>query len=146
MTDLKKENGSTKRKRKRAKLWREQEGRCKWCNVPMTHWNDYASDPGKRTPEMQKLLATIDHLRDRYDPKRWDGNPNDEKRWVLACWECNHKRGCERTLAVPIEERRLASRAYPRGVIRPPFVVPAMRNKRHGPRLLAPSPANSDVE
>jgi len=34
-------------------------------------------------------MATIDHLRSRYDPMRSEPNHNQEERIVLACRKCN---------------------------------------------------------
>ena len=48
-------------------------------------------------------MATLDHLRTRYNPKRQVPS-FDKEQTVLACWECNHRRGEEDTQNVPIEE------------------------------------------
>lgn len=119
-------SGADKRKKRREGLWKEQGGLCHWCSVPMIHWNDRASDPGKQTPEMRLRWATIEHMRSRLHVHRNDGNPNREQRWTLACWKCNHDRGRAEVLAIPIEERQLAARAFPRGK-QPYFIKPAMR-------------------
>lgn len=62
--------GSARRKRRMQALWRQQNGICFWCPVEMIHWNDRDNDPAKQTPEMQKLWATLDHLRPRGTTRR----------------------------------------------------------------------------
>ncbi len=107
------------RYRRRDRLWKDQQGLCCYCGKGMMHWNDLRGDPIKakafgvrttgrqeRIARMPPRLATIEHLRDRYHPGRRDGNPNREKRWALACWECNTERGNARTREQPIEELR----------------------------------------
>lgn len=121
-------SGADKRKRRRAALWKEQDGLCHWCKCQMIHWNDRTNDPGKRTPEARLRWATIDHLRSRHNPHRNDGNPNFEQRWVLACWKCNNDRGRAEVMAIPIEERWLTARAFPHDQPRPYFVRPALRS------------------
>lgn len=121
-------SGATKRKKRRESLWKKQSGLCHWCERQMVHWNDRDRDPGKRTKEMQKLWATIDHLRPRHHPFRCDGNPRQEQRWVLACWKCNNDRDREAVMKIPIEERWLAARAFPQDVPAPYFIRPAVRN------------------
>ena len=51
-------------------------------------------------------VATIDHLRDRFDPRRNTTARGGEQRWVLAHQKCNADRGKARQAAV-IKERRL---------------------------------------
>lgn len=105
------------RERRRRILWKEQGGLCRWCKCPMLHWDDLRSDQTKaqkygvrQVNGMEKIkvmppnLATVDHLRDRYDPTRQVKPVNNEQRWVLACWQCNTERGNQRTAERPIEE------------------------------------------
>ena len=105
------------RERRRRVLWRQQGGNCHWCKCQMLHWDDLRTDPGKigkygvrRVNGVEKIkimpptLATVDHLRDRYDPTRQVEPVNQEQRWVLACWQCNTERGNTRTRERPIEE------------------------------------------
>lgn len=86
--------------KQRRRLW-HADPRCHWC--------------GRRTiltpprANMKKLkvqppnLATVDHLRSRRDPTRQEPTARgDERRRVLACWECNQKRGL--APSVPKEE------------------------------------------
>lgn len=82
----------------RRRHWR-QDPRCAWCGrvtVLVTPRRHEAPPPN---------MATVDHLRDRYDPTRGEplrGRP--EVRRVLACLECNHGRAERKTAALPIEE------------------------------------------
>lgn len=114
------------RNRRRRALWIQQGGRCHWCKCPMLHWNDLRADPTKvkkhgvrstngseKIKDMPATLATIDHLRDRFDPTRQEPPINQEQRWVLACWQCNTDRGNERQAEQPIEVLHERSRRYP---------------------------------
>lgn len=101
-----------KRKRRRANLWRQQQGKCHWCGVAMMHWNDwYAQHRTARGGWQPPRLATIDHLRDRFAPTRQE-RAQGEQRWVLACSACNHKRGVENQKAQPIEVLRERSQRF----------------------------------
>lgn len=73
-----------KKRRRRDALFKKQNGLCYWCEEPMTI---YHIKRGK----MPDDGATIDHLRCRYNPTRYD--PSDgEERTVLACFWCNSMR------------------------------------------------------
>lgn len=51
------------------------------------------------------LRATIEHLRSRLDEKRREPiKGEDDRRLVLACNECNHKRGQEEVANMTKEE------------------------------------------
>lgn len=92
--------------RRKLKLWNQQHGLCHWCNCEMIHWTD----------SRRNRIATVDHLRDRYDPTtRGDPNPDREQRWVLACWECNQRRSDERTAARPEDLWRRSGRHAAQG-------------------------------
>ena len=57
--------------------------------------------------------ATLDHLYHRWSPERH--NPIEgQKRRVMACKQCNERRGAEYQRSVPIEKLREISGAYPR--------------------------------
>lgn len=103
--------GRSYMKKRREILWKRQAGLCHYCSVPMVHWDDRDMNHEKQNAEQRKLWATLEHLRDRLHPLRNDGNPNFEARWVIACWKCNHDRGRENLIALPIEERRQRSQA-----------------------------------
>lgn len=87
---------ASNRKRKE-KLWNENR-HCYWCGCETLLIND----PHIKTPNPR--MATLDHLRDRYDPSRWIPNTSNEIRTVLACYQCNHGRGREKTDSLSKEE------------------------------------------
>jgi hypothetical protein len=86
---------NAKRKRRRERLWGSQGGLCHWCGKPMRHWNDCPEVTTNVRP-LPADLATIDHLRDRFDPTRGERTRNGEQRWVLAHQKCNQERGRKR--------------------------------------------------
>lgn len=81
---------------KRAKLWREHNGRCHWC--PRV---TQLLRRGPREGQPPLDMATIDHLDDRFSPER--GRHPGKRRQVLACWECNNRRARESEAAQPIK-------------------------------------------
>jgi hypothetical protein len=91
----------SKKRRQRAALFERQKGRCFYCDCEMVLID------GQHVRHPPKNLATIEHLDDRYSPAR--GTFQNVRRKVLACLECNHKRGEERTKAMPIYELRVRS-------------------------------------
>lgn len=68
------------------RLFKNADGLCYWCDEPVIL--------GLRQP-LPDNAATIDHLRDRFNPTRWQpmqpGEGPDD-RTVLACHRCNHTR------------------------------------------------------
>jgi len=58
-------------------------------------------------------MATIDHLRSRYDLKRRIHDRN-ERRYILLCIKCNNKREKEETSKLKIEKLWELSKRYPR--------------------------------
>jgi len=115
------------KRNRRHRLWILQGGKCCWCQRNMMHWNDLRSDPTKKETHGLKIgsdgverwkrlpltLATLEHLRDKYDPTRTINPVNKEPRWALACWECNNKRGAQRTKEQPIENLWKRSGKFP---------------------------------
>lgn len=77
---------------------------CYWCGKEVIY---YELKHGERTPHN---FATLDHLYSRYSPLRREVHFK-EKTLVLACNACNHRRGIEETMALPVEERRARSGA-----------------------------------
>jgi len=74
------------KKERRARLWTKQNGTCHWCGVPMVMpTGDNQNEP---------LLATIDHLDDRYSGRRRQHNDGVARK-VLACLRCNRERAQE---------------------------------------------------
>jgi 5-methylcytosine-specific restriction endonuclease McrA len=78
---------------------------CHWCGK-LTRL--YKHNQHKKTP---LDAATLDHLRSRYNPERLIPSP-DKEQTVLACWECNHKRGEQETKETPPEELHRRSKMH----------------------------------
>lgn len=76
-----------RRKIKKRKLFELQKGLCYWCNEPMIYPDDGPKRGGKQPPK----LCTLEHLNDRFSPIRETNL--DIGNTVVACYECNHKRG-----------------------------------------------------
>lgn len=83
---------SAKNRKRREKLFAAQDGRCFWCQTPVV-------EMGLLYREMKNIwrmappnMATLDHLFDRTHPRRNKPVPG-ERRYVLACYACNHYRG-----------------------------------------------------
>ena len=51
-------------------------------------------------------MATLDHLRSRLDPTRYEKAGPNEERTVLSCYRCNVERGKQEELNLSIEELR----------------------------------------
>ena len=77
---------------------------CYWCGRPVKM---YVHSQHETPPPDQ---ATLDHIRTRYNPERH--MPSDKEQTVLACWECNHKRGEEDTQNMPLEELHNRSKRH----------------------------------
>ncbi len=75
-------------RKRRERLWTENEGKCYWCGIltilPLR---------GTTKTSHRDDLATLDHLRTRLDGNRQEPNDSNEERTVLACWKCNGIRG-----------------------------------------------------
>lgn len=82
----------------RLDLYVQQGGKCYWCNCQMVL-------PRGGLPEDTANLCTVDHLRDRFDPKRSEP-AYGEKRHVAACWTCNQRRCSESLIANSEEHKR----------------------------------------
>ncbi len=87
---------STKRKKRRAALFKEQNGLCFWCHEPMTLENPNPHNPPKN-------FATLDELHARFH-----GGTQRVGNVVLACVPCNHDRGHQKAPAWALE--RVAER------------------------------------
>ena len=92
--------------RRRRNLFERQKGRCHWCRAEMVLPPD-----GRHVKHMAPNTATIEHLRDRFDPTRTERLKfnQPDRRWVLACLACNNKRGAQRQAAQGKEELRRRS-------------------------------------
>jgi hypothetical protein len=74
------------RRAKRLRLW-SMDTRCYWCRRVTV----LPKGAEGRIPGTPKNLATLDHMYNRLDPLRKE--PYNGGFAVLACWECNQKRG-----------------------------------------------------
>lgn len=88
---------------KRFRLWKMQRGVCHWCGCDtFMRWR------GGGSPKPDE--ATIDHIDDRLSPER--GQHPGERRQVMACNTCNHRRHKEGQLAAGIEVLRERSQRH----------------------------------
>jgi hypothetical protein len=108
-------SSAARMRRRRATLFKQQDGKCYWCECPML----FVAYIPKRQ-RMPKDLCTIDHLRDRFDPARRERCKPGEQRLVAACWECNNRRGRERQAQISKKTLNRRSRNHPR----PRYEVP----------------------
>jgi hypothetical protein len=104
-------------KRQRRRMW-ELDPRCHWCGtetvlpeqLPDDHWRVERKTVAKGSQLLRQLkrppanLATIDHLRSRYDSTRQEPAQEGERRRVLACYACNNRRNTEEQATLPREE------------------------------------------
>ena len=93
------------RKRKLALF--NKDPHCHWCGCLTT-----IDHPANIKGHPPKNMATVDHLVSRYNLSRWEKPPTNEERTVLACFECNQKRGIEETKQLSIEEIRARGRGF----------------------------------
>ena len=85
--------------RRRAVLYGEQDGLCFWCEEPMVLLLRYPTDG-----RIAGNVCTLDHLRDRDNPKRQEPVRGDQ-RLVAACCACNHQRDRSRQIVNSREAR-----------------------------------------
>jgi ribosomal protein S14 len=96
----------------KVELWNE-DSRCYWCGRH-THLTDTPRIQGRADP----LMATIDHIVSRFYLHRWVKKKKGQKRKVLSCYECNHKRSVQETLSLSRSEVVKRSQGFslnPRG-------------------------------
>ena len=74
-------------KKKREKLWKENEGKCCYCNILTVLPTE------KNANFFPDNLATLDHLINKLEKNRKTPNRSNQNRVVLACRNCNHARG-----------------------------------------------------
>lgn len=75
-----------------------QDPHCRWCGREVIF---YVLQDGEKTP---KNYATIDHLYDKMDPRRYNLYPDNEH-LVLACYDCNQKRHKKRQSTISKAEQ-----------------------------------------
>lgn len=85
-----------------ARFFKEQNGKCCWCQSEMIPTN------GKHIKHPPDNLATLEHLDDRWSSMRgkW---PDGTIRRALACRKCNQDRSNARQNRQPIEVLRALS-------------------------------------
>lgn len=86
----------------------------KWANDPHCHWcGKLTKLPPPRVRGKKHVQehdwATLDHLVSRFEAEKRRNAKPGEKRWVLACFECNNRRAREEDKRIPIEELRRRS-------------------------------------
>ena len=69
---------------------------CHWCGEKTTLTN-VSHIKGQPDP----MMATIDHVISKYDPRRW---VKGQQKKVLACFKCNARRSAEETERLGREE------------------------------------------
>lgn len=74
-------------KKRRDKLW-WKDPHCHWCGIETV---PSRNDSGIQQPN----TATLDHLRHKSDPERGQYGRTRTRQVVLACFECNARRGRE---------------------------------------------------
>lgn len=89
-----------RRRYKKNKLYKMQDGKCHWCGLEMIL--QHGEIPRHDRPHPRR--ATFEHLDDRWSARR--GKIRGQRRIVLACYECNAKRGREREQQAGINELR----------------------------------------
>jgi transcription elongation factor Elf1 len=97
----------------------EKDPRCHWCG----RVTKLICEPHLR--EVDSLMATIDHVVSRYHVHRWVKKKKNQRRKVLACYECNHSRSVKETLCLSRAEVLKRSQGFslsPRG--KPKIVKP----------------------
>ena len=101
------------------KLFQEDD-RCHWCKRHI-HLTNISRIEGTADP----LMATIDHVVSKLYLHRWKQKKKGQKRKVLACYECNHKRSVQETLSLSRAETLKRSKGFslnPRG--KPKIIKP----------------------
>jgi hypothetical protein len=114
-------------------LW-QKDDRCHWCkrHTILTHEPNLHGHPNP-------LMATIDHVVSRYSVSRWVRKKKGQKRKVLACYECNHRRSIQETLGLSRAEVLNRSKGFslsPRG--KPKIINPVKNVKEAKKRLGLP--------
>ena len=89
------------KRKKRLALWEKANKLCFWCNC-ITVFPQSNSDDVPKPPN----LATIDHLRSKFDLNRYELNCSNETRLVLSCQACNElKSRMEQRIHIDLELR-----------------------------------------
>ena len=89
-------------RRRRLKLFKEQDGLCYYCGEPMVLCTNH-----KGGPPVCLNMATIEHFDDKYSSLR--GTFIGVARTALVCWKCNNNASKERESLIPVDELRKRS-------------------------------------
>lgn len=73
---------------------------CHWCGELTVLTNEPSLNKSNINPKM----ATVDHIISRLHVERWVKRGPDERRKVLACYECNQRRAMEEESKLSKEE------------------------------------------
>lgn len=98
-------NGRIRQKRRKRRLFYEQDKKCYYCDREMVY---YKPKPQMKQPPPDNF-ATLEHLDDRYSPLRGIFREMGVPRTVVACYRCNFERGKERTRQMTKQELRKRS-------------------------------------
>ena len=85
-------------------LWKRQDGLCHWCGCKMVRL-----EPMPKRKFFPDNACTLDHLEDRFNPRR---GRKRGRRHVLACRACNQERGRESERQAGLKELRRRSRFH----------------------------------
>lgn len=87
-----------KKKRLKTLLYQQQNGKCCYCESDMllSFENHIGQQPNN--------LATFEHVYHLWEPDRHKKGNKDKV--MLACYQCNHKKGIEFVRRTPLEIRR----------------------------------------
>lgn len=105
---------------RRRYLFGRQHGKCYFCKCRMVLPED-CPGYGPRMKIYPNNMATIEHLRDRFDPTRQEPNKSikdgpADRRWAVSCRKCNNLRAKLReATTIPKEELWARSGSYPQG-------------------------------
>lgn len=106
LTQVSGEAPMTRRRLKRSRIsaFREQGGRCYYCNQPMWEVNPeaFASKRGLTLRQAKQLRSTAEHL-----VARSEGGDDGRSNIVAACWQCNRLRHRPRRAKAPEDWRHV---------------------------------------
>lgn len=95
--------------------------KCYYCGCQTSLNEEQTMRTLRKKEKLKANTATIEHLYDRFDIRRYDVSIPFEERFVLACYGCNQKKQREQYLLIREEERKYLSvsgRERPRGLPR----------------------------